>query len=170
MLSRLEFLGDAVLDFLITRHLYDDPQKHSPGMLTDLRSALVNNTFFASLAVKYEFQKYIKVLSPDLIKVNSEFVEKFTANGFRITIDECNLMMTEGECEQLEDVEVPKALGDIFESVAGAIYLDSGLSLDAVWRVYYRMMKPEIEYFSKNIPKSPVRDLLELKPQKVLFR
>ena len=28
--------------------------------------------------------------------------------------------------------------GDIFESVAGSIYLDSGLSLDAVWRVYYR--------------------------------
>jgi len=43
-----------------------------------------------------------------------------------------------------EDIEVPKALGDIFESIAGAIYLDSGMSLDAVWRVYYRMMKPHI--------------------------
>lgn len=44
----------------------------------------------------------------------------------------------------MEDVEVPKALGDIFESVAGAIYLDSNMSLDTVWRVYYTMMKPEI--------------------------
>ena len=43
-----------------------------------------------------------------------------------------------------EDMEIPKALGDIFESVAGAIYLDSGMSLDAVWAVYYRMMKPHI--------------------------
>jgi len=43
-----------------------------------------------------------------------------------------------------EDIEIPKALGDIFESVAGAIYLDSGMSLDAVWKVYYRMMKPHI--------------------------
>ncbi len=34
--------------------------------------------------------------------------------------------------------QVPKALGDIFESVAGSIFLDSGLSLDAVWTVYYR--------------------------------
>jgi hypothetical protein len=41
-------------------------------------------------------------------------------------------------------VEVPKALGDVFESVAGAIFLDSGMSLDAVWRVYYQMMKTEI--------------------------
>jgi endoribonuclease Dicer len=49
--------------------------------------------------------------------------------------------------ERLEDeveLEIPKALGDIFESVAGAIYLDSDMSLDAVWRVYYRMMKPHI--------------------------
>jgi len=43
-----------------------------------------------------------------------------------------------------EDIEIPKALGDIFESVAGAIYLDSGMSLDTVWKVYYRMMKPHI--------------------------
>ena len=44
----------------------------------------------------------------------------------------------EDETEEAEDIEVPKALGDIFESVAGSIYLDSGLSLDAVWKVYYR--------------------------------
>ena len=43
-----------------------------------------------------------------------------------------------------EDIEIPKALGDIFESVAGAIYLDSGMSLDTVWGVYYRIMKPHI--------------------------
>ena len=39
---------------------------------------------------------------------------------------------------------MPKALGDVFESVAGAIYLDSGMSLDTVWRVYFRMMQAEI--------------------------
>jgi hypothetical protein len=42
------------------------------------------------------------------------------------------------------ELEVPKALGDIFESLAGAIYLDSGMSLDTVWKVYYRIMKPQI--------------------------
>lgn len=52
--------------------------------------------------------------------------------------------MDEEECEEAEDVEVPKALGDVFESIAGAIFLDSGMSLDAVWSVYYRIMKNEI--------------------------
>lgn len=39
------------------------------------------------------------------------------------------------------DIETPKFLADIFESVAGAIYLDSNCSLEAVWRVYYPIMK-----------------------------
>lgn len=50
--------------------------------------------------------------------------------------------LAETECFELEEVEVPKALGDVFESVAGAIYLDSGMSLDTVWRVCFPMIKP----------------------------
>lgn len=142
--QRLEFLGDAVLDFLITRYLFEDEAKHSPGTLTDLRSALVNNTFFASLAVKYDFQKYIKILSADLIRVITNFVNKVNKDESFINGSTFGLCIEEGESENLEDVQVPKALGDVFESVAGAIYLDSGLSLDTVWQVYFRMMRPEI--------------------------
>lgn len=55
------------------------------------------------------------------------------------------LFLLQLECSRGdEDIEIPKALGDIFESVAGAIYLDSGMSLDVVWTVYYRMMKRHI--------------------------
>lgn len=143
--QRLEFLGDAVLDYLITRYLYEDPAGHSPGTLTDLRSALVNNTFFASLSVKYEFYKHLKMLSFDLFRVVDAFVNKFKTNDERS--NDYNLFIAEGESENAEDIEVPKALGDIFESVAGAIYLDSRMSLDAVWNVYFKMMKPEIGSF-----------------------
>jgi len=50
----------------------------------------------------------------------------------------------EDDCEEAEDVEVPKALGDVFESVAGAIYLDSNMSLDTVWKVYHKIMENEM--------------------------
>jgi endoribonuclease Dicer len=186
--QRLEFLGDAVLDYLITRYLYEDPECHSPGTLTDLRSALVNNTFFASLSVKYKFYKHLKMLSFDLFRVVMAFVNKFEQNNDRN--NDFNLYIGEGEAENAEDIEVPKALGDIFESVAGAIFLDSGMSLNAVWKVYYKMMKPEIGlyykclpnivlllitfytikvYFSSHVPKSPIRELLEMEPQNAKF-
>ncbi|ODN02294.1 Endoribonuclease Dcr-1 [Orchesella cincta] len=165
--QRLEFLGDAILDYLITRHLYEDPLQHSPGSLTDLRSALVNNTIFASLAVKNGFHKYFRHCSPGLAGVLQKFVAFQEQHGHTLTQD--YYLMDEEECEEAEDIEVPKALGDVFESVAGAIFLDSGMSLDAVWDVYYRIMKREIEEFSKNVPKSPIRELLELEPETAKF-
>lgn len=167
--QRLEFLGDALLDYLITRYLFEDPRCHSPGTLTDLRSALVNNTFFASLAVKYKFHKYLQYISDELFQVIDGFVNKFRFDIKETITKGYTLLISEGESEYAEDIEVPKALGDVFESVAGAIYLDSGMSLDRVWQVYFRMMKPEIEYFSQNVPKSPIRELLESMPQNVRF-
>lgn len=167
--QRLEFLGDALLDYLITRYLFEDPRCHSPGTLTDLRSALVNNTFFASLAVKYKFHKYLKYISDELFNVIDGFVKKFRFDSKDTITKGYTLLISEGESEYAEDIEVPKALGDVFESVAGAIYLDSGMSLDQVWHVYFKMMKPEIEYFSSNVPKSPIRELLESMPQNVRF-
>ncbi|CAH1401946.1 unnamed protein product [Nezara viridula] len=161
--QRLEFLGDAVLDYLITRHLFEDKRAHSPGALTDLRSALVNNTIFASLAVKYGLHKYFRHLSPGLAEVIQRFVTIQEENSHLIS-EEYYLVG-----EEAEDVEVPKALGDVFESVAGAIFLDSGMSLDTVWKVYYRMMKKEIEQFSTKVPKSPIRELLELEPETAKF-
>ncbi|KAL9694828.1 hypothetical protein quinque_014113 [Culex quinquefasciatus] len=165
--QRLEFLGDAVLDYLITRHLYEDPRQHSPGALTDLRSALVNNTIFASLAVRHDFHKYFRHLSPGLNDVIDRFVRIQQDNGH--SISEEYYLISEDECDEAEDVEVPKALGDVFESVAGAIFLDSNMSLDAVWRVYRGMMGPEIEQFSNSVPKSPIRELLELEPETAKF-
>lgn len=88
--QRLEFLGDAVLDYLITRHLYEDPRQHSPGALTDLRSALVNNTIFASLAVRHGFHKYFRHLSPGLNDVIDRFVRIQQENGHSISEEVSN--------------------------------------------------------------------------------
>ncbi|KAK3092704.1 hypothetical protein FSP39_006212 [Pinctada imbricata] len=165
--QRLEFLGDAILDYIITRHLYEDSCKYSPGVLTDLRSALVNNNIFAALAVKWDFHKYFKAISPPLFHVIEKFVarQKEREDEIDLSDEEEN---EEEETERVE-LEVPKALGDIFESLAGAIYLDSGMSLDVVWRVYYRIMKPQIDKYLKSIPKSPVRELLEMEPETAKF-
>ena len=72
--QRLEFLGDAVLDFLVTQHLFFRHGKLSPGELTDIRQALVNNNIFAVIAVKNNFNKYLKQMSPTLFKTIEKFV------------------------------------------------------------------------------------------------
>jgi dsRNA-specific ribonuclease len=41
-----------------------------------------------------------------------------------------------------EEFKPPKFLADIFESVAGAIYLDSNCSPNTVWNVYYKFFEP----------------------------
>ncbi|VDP89369.1 unnamed protein product [Echinostoma caproni] len=155
--QRLEFLGDAVLDYVITRFLYEDSTQHSPGVLTDLRSALVNNNIFAALAVRIGLHVYLRASSPQLLHTIDTFVRRSSHYDTHFPL------------EVSDDVEIPKALGDIFESLAGAIFLDSGMSLDTVWTVFYPLMKERIERYTACIPKSPVRQLLELEPEGTKF-
>lgn len=72
--QRLEFIGDAILDFLITCHIYEQGDENmKPGDVTDLRSALVNNVVFASLSVKYGLHKNLLMLNPKLTDVVLNF-------------------------------------------------------------------------------------------------
>ena len=75
----------------------------------------------------------------------------------------------EDEDDDSEDIEVPKVLGDIYESVAGAIYLDSGMDLAVVWSVYHPMLHRYIEKYSIQPPRSPIRELLEMEPETAKF-
>ncbi|XP_021960857.1 endoribonuclease dcr-1 [Folsomia candida] len=157
--QRLEFLGDAVLDFLVTHHIYNTQKKVTAGSLTDLRSALVNNVTFGSQAVRYGFHKLLLQFSPRLQESIDKFVKYQERNNHEVS-DSFELL-TDNDCVMAEDIDVPKALGDIFESLAGAVFIDSGMSLDTVWTVFYRLMKNEIDIFSAKIPRQPIRQLHE---------
>jgi len=164
--QRLEFLGDAVLDFLVTAHIFHAPRiglpKLTPGELTDLRSALVNNITFASLAVRYGLHKYLLTVSSQLQDSINLFEGYQVERGHKVTGH--FTLLNDISSTIAEDIEVPKVLGDIFESLAGAIYLDCGMSLDTTWKVFYRLMRNEIDLFSANVPKSPIREIYEMYP------
>lgn len=72
-MQRLEFLGDAVLDYLITSYLYTAYPKLKPGQLTDLRSVSVNNKAFAYVAVDKRFHSFLLCGSSAL----SDAIEKY---------------------------------------------------------------------------------------------
>lgn len=57
--ERLEFLGDAVLDVIISHSLMDNFPKHTEGELTKLRSAIVNEKRIADLARKLNLGEFL---------------------------------------------------------------------------------------------------------------
>ena len=77
--QRLEFLGDAVLDYLITIYVYQTFPDFDPGKITEMRSALVNNNLFAELAVKLQLHKVFLHNSPSLFKLIPEYENTLAA-------------------------------------------------------------------------------------------
>ncbi|KAJ6406905.1 hypothetical protein OIU84_010423 [Salix udensis] len=144
--QRLEFLGDAVLDYLITSYLFSVYPKMKPGQLTDLRSVLVNNRAFASISVDRSFHEYIICDSDALSAAIKKFVDF--------------VRTPESERHLLEGPKCPKVLGDLVESSVGAILLDTGFDLNHIWKIMLSFLDP-IKSFS-NLQINPVRELKEL--------
>jgi len=46
--------------------------------------------------------------------------------------------------EEVEELDPPKVLGDLLESLAGAVFLDSGMNLETVWRVFSPLFQSKI--------------------------
>lgn len=57
--ERLEFLGDAVLEFIVSRWLFQEYPQHPEGALTDIRSNLVKTETLAKIARELELGKYL---------------------------------------------------------------------------------------------------------------
>ncbi|KAJ0861345.1 putative ribonuclease III [Helianthus annuus] len=144
--QRLEFLGDAVLDYLITSYLYSVYPKLKPGQLTDLRSYSVNNNSFAGIAVNRSFYKYMLCDSTSLTQSMNKYAEFFKTSSSNNVLG--------------ETVPCPKALGDLVESCVGAILLDSGFNLDVVWKIMISFLDPVMKFSAMQL--NPVRELQEL--------
>jgi len=93
--ERLEFLGDAVLDLLVTEYLYEKFPRRSEGQLSKIKSILVSKPVLAEVASNLSLG--------ELILINKG--EEKTGGRQRHSL-----------------------LADTFEAIAGAIYLDQGLS------------------------------------------
>ena len=57
--ERLEFLGDAVLELIVTEHLYKEYPDNPEGDLTAWRAALVNTKMLSHIGRELEFSNYL---------------------------------------------------------------------------------------------------------------
>ncbi|XP_059442582.1 endoribonuclease Dicer homolog 2-like isoform X2 [Corylus avellana] len=146
--QRLEFLGDAVLDYVVTMHFYHKYPGLSPELLTDMRSASTNNDCYARSAVKFELHKHILHASQEL---HRHIVE--TVNNFE-KISSNSTFGWESE------TTFPKVLGDVIESLAGAILVDSGYNKEIVFESIRPLLEPLIT--PETVMPHPVKELNEL--------
>uniref|UniRef100_A0A7E4VHB7 RNase III domain-containing protein n=1 Tax=Panagrellus redivivus TaxID=6233 RepID=A0A7E4VHB7_PANRE len=160
--ERLELLGDAVLDLLLTRYLFEHEVRFVQPVMTDLRSALVNNIFFASLAVRNGFHEFLIHNLPLLRQQIVTFVTLLlNGNDFN------NNFFVASNQYAGAVIEAPRVLADIFEVLAGAIYLDSGMDLETVWRVFFYILQPSLDHYCTSMPYKCIQDLFIVRKQLV---
>lgn len=83
--ERLEFLGDSILSFLVSQYLFKTYKQYNEGMLTNLRSLLVNTKTLAHLAKELDFGKLLR-LSRGEIEANGRENPSILANTFEAFI------------------------------------------------------------------------------------
>lgn len=59
--ERLEFLGDSILSFVVSHYLYKRYPQFDEGLLTNLRSLLVNTKSLATIAKQLQFGDFLKL-------------------------------------------------------------------------------------------------------------
>ncbi|XP_020230787.1 endoribonuclease Dicer homolog 2 isoform X2 [Cajanus cajan] len=146
--QRLEFLGDSILDYLITRHLYKKYPGMSPGLLTDMRSSSVNNDCYAWSAIKHGLHKHVLHASQELHK------------HIAVTLDNFDKFSSSSTFGYESETSLPKVLGDIIESLAGAILVDSGYNEEVVWESIRPLLEPLVT--PETLKLHPIRELNEL--------
>ena len=165
--ENLEFLGDAVIDYLIGKCIIDDPAKFNPGQLTDLKQSLINNNFFGTLSIKYGLNDYLIYSSVVIFNLIGDYKTYYT-NTFRdesaLIVPSNYMILNEPNSINIEDVEAPKILADIFESLFAAIFLDSDFNLNSVWLVLHKFLANELIKFRQCPPKNYIAHVAERFP------
>ncbi len=83
--ERLEFLGDAVLELIVTDFLYKKYPNYTEGELTAIRSALVNAIIISEVALKIGLNDYL-LLSKGEAKDNGKARQYILANTYEAYI------------------------------------------------------------------------------------
>ncbi|KAL5508450.1 DCL1_2 [Sanghuangporus vaninii] len=158
--ERLEFIGDAILDFLVIRHIFDRDIALSPGALTLLKGAMVSNAALAAVCIWSGLHEHLLFESASL------------ENNIQAYADELyDKQMAEYEQATREDrqpgqywvdIEPPKALSDVVESILGAIYVSENFSPVGAEAFFDKVLAP---FYDQHI----TLHTLSHHPTKILF-
>ncbi len=130
--QRLEFLGDAVIQLVLTETLYVKFPQEREGKLTSVRSGYARGDYMAQIARRLKLNKYLLLKERDRVAG-----------------------VGEGD----------SALGDVFESVIGAVYMDSDwiTTRDLILKLYDNLEQCPTESGTIANPKGTLQELIQPK-------
>ncbi|OAJ38595.1 hypothetical protein BDEG_22503 [Batrachochytrium dendrobatidis JEL423] len=141
MFQRLEFLGDAVLSYLVMQHLYKITPPLNPGGLSKLRAELVCNQFLACVSIQIGLVKYIRHTDMTM----EAAIGRFTAwvQGYLASESSTSLPISTS-ATQIASARLfwnkgntaPKTAGDVYESMLGAVFVDSQFDIHCVQSMF----------------------------------
>ena len=111
--ERLEFLGDAVLEMVVTEHLYKN-YSQAEGILTNWRSALVKTESLAQAAHQLEISPYLR-LSQGERAGNSRAHEQILANTVEAIIGALYLDQGYRQAQAFINQNILQSLGKIID-------------------------------------------------------
>ena len=98
--ERLEFLGDAVIDIIVSRELMRDFPEGDEGLLTQRRAALVQKPYLASIGHLLDLMDYLMIEKSVNLEIE-KIAEKQQANLFEALIGAIYLDGGIGPCRKL---------------------------------------------------------------------
>jgi len=113
--ERLEFLGDAVLELIVTEFLYLDYPKKPEGELTAWRASLVNAESLANAARSLDFNDYL-LLSRGEAKDSGKARSFILANAFEAFIGSLYLDQGYEPCKKFIKDRLMAKLPDIIQN------------------------------------------------------
>jgi dsRNA-specific ribonuclease len=144
--EQLEFLGDAILDYIIVTRMFQFNQAISNSRLHMIKTAMVNAEFLAfanmehglsrtdveinsdgtlgSTEVQLRLWKFVRYSSPEMRQVLKQTEVKF--QGLRDEIVAAVRNDTHYPWVLLARLRPKKVYSDLFESLLGAVWVDSG--------------------------------------------
>ncbi|KAJ3109063.1 hypothetical protein HDU97_009181 [Phlyctochytrium planicorne] len=147
--ERLEFLGDAIIDWIAMSHFFSLDSTYSSERLSELKVSTVNNDTFCRISLSLGLNDLILLSDSDKRQEIYSYAKSFTA------------------ANQAPDQDIlldaPKVLGDAFESLVAAIFIDCGCDIEKTRRIVLPILQPYMDIFVQPdfINKSPIRRMHE---------
>jgi len=120
--ERLEFLGDATLEIIVTRYLFDNFPETPEGDLTNWRASLVNFKMLALVAKELGLEKYLYLSKGETRDKNSKARQYILANAMEALIGAIYLDQGMGAAKKFIKKVILSKLDHILKN---KLYLDA---------------------------------------------